>query len=93
MSYWNPVSESMPDPREPVLASYINDIGRRQIVIGFWLPTWHDDDKRGSVFAEAGDWYDGEGWYEQQLNYGEYCCTWIHDGNVTHWQSLPKMPD
>ena len=77
MSYWNPTGESKPDHHELVLVSYINDMGKRQVAVGYWL-----DDR-----------CDGEGWYEQQLNYGEYTAIWIHDGNVTHWQALPKMPD
>jgi len=100
MSYWIPVSESMPEHREPVIASYINDVGKRQVVIGYWIEKWKEvieaeelNERPAEYFEAIDTWYLCAGWYEQQLNWGEYTSLYIEDGAITHWQPVPKTED
>lgn len=94
--YWIPVDDEMPKHRQTVLATYINPLGNRRVVVGYWLEKWkevceqEDDEDCCQYFEALDEFYYIEGWYEQQLNWGEYSSIYIHDGAITHWQSLPS---
>jgi hypothetical protein len=93
---WISVEDQLPCHGKLVLATY-KDCGSRQCtIIGFYYERFKEEscsDESYDEYCEKSDMYFYcEGWYEQQLNWGEYASIHVDEGNVTHWMELPKPP-
>lgn len=97
MSEWISVEERLPEPMKVVLVRQRTGCQDKSVtVIGQWIPALTEE-----ADADAVDWLDydeatdasyvPEGWYEMQVNWGEYSSIYIHEA-VTHWMPLPEPP-
>jgi GH24 family phage-related lysozyme (muramidase) len=94
---WIAVTTAMPKPGTKVLAAYQLGSGNWRIVIGEYIPRFFseidpDSDVEGEYCEDAELYYLPAGWYEQQDNCDDYCSIFIHQGEVSHWRSLPTPP-
>lgn len=98
MNNWIDVEDRMPKHGQKVLATYVNAMGNRRIIVGQFFVRWKEffDGWEESDFEETKDegenYYFPEGWYEQQDNWGEYSSIYVDEGDVTHWMPLPAAP-
>lgn len=93
---WTHVNEAMPQSGEVVLASYVNEYGQRQYVVGHYLARFthlsdYEDDYH-EYSEELDNYFLCEGWYEQQLNWDDYGYICIREGTVDYWAPLPAVP-
>jgi hypothetical protein len=94
---WISVEERLPESGQMVLATYVNEAGRRRTVVGRHVKRWTeesscDDDCNDEYCEERDNYYLVEGWIEQQDNWGEYASIYIVEGVVDFWQPLPPPP-
>ena len=96
---WTSVARAMPDTTKKVLATYLNKLGKRRIVIANWVQArtqktqWEDEEFGISEYDESSDeFFLKEGWYECIENNEEYGMYWIYEGMVTHWAPMPLAP-
>jgi len=93
-----PVSERLPEPGKKVLAYYLNSLGKSRTILAEWVPakTKADDDLTDGDFAEydeeTDEYYWPEGWYEAIENWDDYGAVFVNEGEITHWQPLPRGP-
>lgn len=93
---WISVEERLPEPRKPVLIRQKTGYRENEAtVVGQWIPAKSmesDADDDWFEYDESVDMhYVPEGWYERQINWGEFAN--IHIGEqVTHWRPLPAPP-
>ncbi len=97
---WTSVARAMPDTTKKVLATYLNKLGNRRIVIANWVQAltqktqWDDEEFGISEYDESSDeFFIKEGWYECVENCEEYGLFKIHEGEVTHWAPMPLGPN
>jgi hypothetical protein len=92
---WIPVSEGLPRSGIPVLAAYLNVLGKARVVRAEYappktLPLAEDCDDEGGEYDEETDtYYCSPGWYESNDNEEVH---WRITDEVTHWQPLPAHP-
>jgi hypothetical protein len=92
-----PVAERLPGLGIKVIAHYINRCGKARTIIAEWVPAKSRKDEdcgfEGSEYDEETDcyWWP-EDWYEQIDNWDDYTAIAVHEGEITHWQPLPKLP-
>lgn len=97
---WTPVESAMPATGKKVLATYLNCLGNRRIVIATWIKAktqksvwdWDDEESCDEYDEEAQEFYVKEGWYECIENHEEYGMFKIYEGEVTHWTTMPLPP-
>lgn len=96
---WTPVADALPDTTKKVLASYLNKLGKRRIVIANWVQArtqesaWDDEELDITEYDESSEeFFLKEGWYECIENNEEYGMYWIYEGVVTHWMPMPQSP-
>ena len=97
---WTSVARAVPDTTKKVLATYLNKLGNRRIVIANWVQArtqktqWDDEEFGISEYDESSDeFFLKEGWYECIENNEEYGMYWIYEGEVTHWAPMPLGPN
>lgn len=96
---WISVKDKLPPNAKPVLCSmkstyndstaqFVGNYARK-----FELEAGEDDfDKWLEYNEEADEYFYPEGWYEQQINWGDYASIGVCEGDVTHWMALPERP-
>jgi len=89
---WIPVAERLPLAGIPVLATYINEYGKRRRVRAMYA-TRHtleqaDECDGGEYDAETDMYWCRPGWYE---NNEHEEVNWRIDEEVTHWLPLPSI--
>jgi hypothetical protein len=98
---WTPIESALPDTSKKVLASYLNKLGKRRIVIANWVKAktqksvldWWDNEESCEEYDEdTQEFYVKEGWYECIENNEEYGMFKIYEGEVTHWTPMPLGP-
>ena len=93
---WISVADRMPTKK--VLATYKNSADKNRIIVASYfgkneVESYGEDDDFDE-YDEASDcYYYVSGWYEQQDNWGEYASIYVNEGEVTHWMSLPDLPN
>jgi hypothetical protein len=91
-----PVSERLPEPGKKVLAHYLNALGKPRTIIAEWVPAKTREDSPEGDLGEYDDetdlFYWPEGWYEQIENWDDFTALLVDEGEITHWQPLPRGP-
>jgi hypothetical protein len=91
-----PVSERLPEPGKKVLAHYLNALGKPRTIIAEWVPAKTREDSPDGDLGEYDDetdlFYWPEGWYEQIENWDYFTALLVNEGEITHWQPLPRGP-
>jgi len=90
-----PVRERLPEPGVKVLAHYFNSHGKSRTVCARWIPAKFESrdpetDDLLEYDEDSDTFYWPEGWYEEIENWDDYQCVTIDEGEVTHWQPLPR---
>ena len=93
---WINVSEKLPTAGKDVLIRQ-KYYGTFVCFTGHWIPKYHSED----MGCEECDWLDydeendvyfePEGWYENQYNWGDYSAVYCEQENVTHWAYIPDL--
>lgn len=92
---WISVSTKMPEHGKKVIATYKNSHGNSRVIVGHHIERWKevqegsDDDCATEYSEELDQYFYLEGWYEQQDNWGDYSCIFVHEGEVIEWKPLP----
>jgi hypothetical protein len=97
---WTPIESALPDTSKKVLASYLNKLGKRRIVIANWVKAktqksvsdWDNEESCEEYDEDTQEFYVKEGWYECIENNEEYGMFKIYEGEVTHWTPMPLGP-
>jgi hypothetical protein len=91
-----PVAERLPEPGKKVLAHYLNALGKPRTIIAEWVPAKTREDSLDGDLGEYDDetdlFYWPEGWYEQIENWDDFTALLVDEGEITHWQPLPRGP-
>jgi hypothetical protein len=91
-----PVAERLPEPGRKVLAHYLNALGKPRTIIAEWVPAKTREDSPEGDLGEYDDetdlFYWPEGWYEQIENWDDFTALLVDEGEITHWQPLPRGP-
>jgi hypothetical protein len=91
-----PVAERLPEPGRKVLAHYLNALGKPRTIIAEWVPAKTREDSPEGDLGEYDDetdlFYWPEGWYEQIENWEDFTALLVDEGEITHWQPLPRGP-
>ena len=91
-----PVAERLPEPGRKVLAHYLNALGKPRTIIAEWVPAKTREDSSDGDLGEYNDetdlFYWPEGWYEQIENWADFTALLVDEGEITHWQPLPRGP-
>jgi hypothetical protein len=91
-----PVAERLPEPGKKVLAHYLNALGKPRTIIAEWVPAKTREDSPDGDLGEYDDetdlFYWPEGWYEQIENWDDFTALLVDEGEITHWQPLPRGP-
>jgi hypothetical protein len=91
-----PVAERLPEPGRKVLAHYLNALGKPRTIIAEWVPAKTREDSPEGDLGEYDDetdlFYWPEGWYEQIENWDDFTALFVDEGEITHWQPLPRGP-
>jgi hypothetical protein len=90
------VAERLPKPGRKVLAHYLNALGKPRTIIAEWVPAKTREDSSEGDLGEYDDetdlFYWPEGWYEQIENWDDFTALLVDEGEITHWQPLPRGP-
>jgi hypothetical protein len=91
------VAERLPEPGKKVLAHYLNALGKPRTIIAEWVPAKTREDSPDGDLGEYDDetdlFYWPEGWYEQIENWDDFAALLVSEGEITHWQPLPVVPE
>jgi len=91
---WISVETEMPKNGKFVLATYVNCLGNRRSIIGYFIKQYslpsNSEDNYDEYREEDGISYLKEGWYEQQDNWEEYSSIYVNEGMVDFWSELPS---
>jgi hypothetical protein len=93
---WISVKDEIPRHGQLVLATYKDCGSRQQIIVGFHYEKFKEEsmaDCYDELNEDDDTYYYCDGWYEQQINWGEYASIYVNEGNVTHWMPLPEPPE
>jgi len=96
---WTPTDKLLPPYGVPVLASYIDDTGKRQTVrahyIGRATVETHGgmEEIHDEYIEDLDQYFLIEGWYELISNWDDYTSIAITEHSVTHWETLPADPE
>lgn len=94
--YMKPISvkDRLPQIREMVLASLVNELGKRRVICAGYVPrftieavTEEDNDE---YHDESDTFYLCEGWYENIENWPDFESVHVGEGEVTHWMPVPQ---
>ena len=91
-----PAAERLPESGKKVLAHYLNALGKPRTIIAEWVPAKTREDSPDGDLGEYDDetdlFYWPEGWYEQIENWDDFTALLVDEGEITHWQPLPRGP-
>ena len=88
------VKEQMPETGKIVLASYINQRGKRRIICAHYAPRFTveaiSEEDYDEYHEESDTYYLCEGWYENIENWADFESVHVCEGEVTHWMPIPQ---
>lgn len=93
-SKWINVADEMPKNGKHVIATYINNLGNRRRIIGYFVeqycfPSGDGVDENDEYCEEDDVYYLCAGWYEQQDNWDDYAAIYVNQGEVDYWIEIP----
>lgn len=98
MSEWIRVKEKLPETGRKVIATFVNNQGKRRTICGhyierFTVESCGEFECNDEYSEEMDNYFFCEGWYENIENWGEYSSVHVCEGDVTHWMPLPEPPE
>jgi len=95
---WISVTESLPETGKKVIATFVNQSGKRRTICAHYIARWsvesdNNDDCHDEYSEEKDAYFYCEGWYENIENWGEYMAVHVCEGEITHWMPLPESPE
>jgi len=94
---WISVEDKLPPNSRDVLALQNTGYNDNRVIVvaqyarKFELEISGEWDELSEYCAEKDQYFCPEGWYEQQVNWGDYAYIHINE-QVTHWMPLPEPP-
>lgn len=98
LSPWIPITpETMPESGKLMYVTWKNDCKKRMVVVGHYLERWKEEsdceDGANDEYSDQDDkYYIKQGWYEQQVNWGDWSSIHITDGTPDFYQPI-VMPE
>lgn len=96
MTKWISIKVQLPTPGQKVIAVYTNSLGKSRIIVASYITAFTEitdcDHDWYETREEDDDVYLPEGWYERIESWHEITHAFIAFP-VTHWQTLPPLPE
>ena len=93
---WIGVYERLPEPGRPVLAHYLNRLGKHRIIKAMHAPHMTletSPESEDADYDESREIYVyPEGWYELIDNWDDFSSVGCDGIRITHWMPLPPPP-